>query len=134
MGTSNVAPTRKNFSSGESTPIVGTRCVFSGVFARVSLHGRRKLAITGDRHEPDMIGSKGVDHVKHALRRTICQRFGRAALSFHGVPGRLDVQQRGSRSSACRGGRRHARSAYSTYPSLLTYPSHSAYLFLLVFL
>src|SRR5580692_7416522 len=31
MGTSNVVPTRRNFSSGESTPIVGTRCGLSGV-------------------------------------------------------------------------------------------------------
>jgi hypothetical protein len=33
MGRSNVVPTRRNFSSGESTPIVGTRCAVSGVFA-----------------------------------------------------------------------------------------------------
>src|ERR1700758_1593046 len=31
MGRSNVVPTTRNFSSGESTPIVGTRCGLSGV-------------------------------------------------------------------------------------------------------
>src|SRR4029077_15433142 len=31
MGTSNVVPTNRNFSSGESTAIVGTRLGFSGV-------------------------------------------------------------------------------------------------------
>src|SRR5215813_4543284 len=31
MGTSNVVPTSRNFSSGERTAIVGTRCGFSDV-------------------------------------------------------------------------------------------------------
>src|SRR4030095_11077839 len=59
----------------------------------VSLRARRELAFVVDRHYPDVVGAERVEHVKRALRRGIGQRFRRSALSLHGVPCRLDVQQ-----------------------------------------
>jgi hypothetical protein len=61
---------------------------------RVSLRARRELALAVDRHQPDMVGAERVQHEKRAARGTIGQRFGGAAPSGHGVPRRLDVQQR----------------------------------------
>src|SRR5262249_5587800 len=63
---------------------------------RVSLRAGRELAFAVDRHQPDMVGAERVQHVKRALRGTVGQRFGCAALSLHGVPRGLDVQQRES--------------------------------------
>ena len=60
---------------------------------RVLLHAWRKLAITGDGHDADVVGSERVHHVEHVLRGRICQRFGSTALPFYGVPGRLSVDQ-----------------------------------------
>jgi hypothetical protein len=54
IGTPNVVPTRRNFSLGERTPMVGTRLGLSGRFT-VYRSSRRELAVVVNRHQPDMV-------------------------------------------------------------------------------
>ena len=42
---------------------------------RVSLRARRKLAFAVDRHQPEMVGTERVQHIKRATRWGIGQRF-----------------------------------------------------------
>ena len=93
MGTSKVVPTRRNFSSGESTPISWNTVRLVWRVARVFLRAWRKLAITGDRHDPNVIGSERVHNIEHVLRGRVCQRLGSAALSLDRVPRRLGIDQ-----------------------------------------
>src|SRR5580700_5701137 len=62
--------------------------------ARVPFHARRKLAITGDRHDADVIGSERVHNIEHVFRRQVCQRLGSTTLPVDRVPRRFGVGQR----------------------------------------
>jgi len=71
--------------------MVGTRSVLSGVFAVVPFRLRCELAFTVHGHQPKMIRTERVQHVKDALRGGKSQRFGGTALFVDGVARQLSV-------------------------------------------
>src|SRR5262245_40635786 len=93
MGRSNVVPTRRNFPSGDSTAMVGTRSVLSCVFTVCrSLRAVSLPLLSTD--SKLMVRTKRGQYVECAGGGGIRQRLGGAAPSLDRISGWLNVHQR----------------------------------------